>query len=1045
MSLPPIDIPYLIEKGYERRKCVETSLWYWSSDPNRATCGDTHLDEYTFIGKPLISGFKERGIELKNKMRDRFLRFFQLRDHAKINHYPILARWRDDIHLTIASIADFQPHVTSGLVDPPANPLTISQPCIRLTDVDAVGHSGRHLTTFEMMAHHVFNKPKEGIEYYWMNRCVELCHELFTEELGIDAFEITYVENPWSGGGNAGPAVEVIVGGLELATLVFMNLEEDEEGQYEIKGIKYSEMDLQIVDTGYGLERFCWAAAGTPTIYEAIYPESIIWLKDLCQFEQKIEDINIDDLDNLLGELSKVSGIMNIEIGSDENEIFSKLIERLSERKITVESEQVKELMNTLSKIYAIPDHLHALCNMLGDGLVPSNAKEGYLARMMSRRVMRMRDDLGIQKTLPELAEYHLEVNFDLSKSKQTKNGILEILSVEEERYSETLRRGKNIVSNELKKHSNDITELPDDFYFQLNDSHGIPPGMAVQIANNLSRGNIKLRLGFNAEMAERHAESVKVASKVKIKEFLEINHSVDETELLYYQNSFQFEFNARVILCEEIQHDDNNITHAILLDKTAFYPEGGGQEPDFGEIIHPNGTSKVLDCQKQGTYVIHFCDSKIKVGTVIHGVVDYDRRKQLMDHHTSVHIVGGAARKILGPHVYQAGSNVSEEYGRLDITHYKRLTRDTLDKIESLANEVLQDVDYTTKSELDRKDADLIYGFDLYQGGAPKSKNIRILEIGTHDTQACGGTHHDIPGKIGQIRVVRSTLVQDGVERLQIVAGNAALGYGRRQDQLIRDSASTFGVSEKDLPKTSGRFFEEWKLQRKKIEQLEAEIIRLRTSGVDGDDSSEVDGVRIIIMEVESDIKQMTKMVGELTLDPKKPTLAIIGSRDKGGKLLVSITENSIASERYNASIILQGISKYIDGGGGGRPTFAQGGGSNSEGIPSALSAAKTLVLGKWEEARSENILTSNDIEDLIKVALKLGLESTEIGQYTTRVAIQHAIADGYVDEDEAKLIKKAAELAGLSPEQVEKIFEAVSDGKIDEEEEKILKNLLS
>ena len=234
MSLPPIDIPYLVEKGYERRKCVETSLWYWSSDPDRVTCGDTHLDEYTFIGEPLISGFKERGLELKYNMRERFLRFFQLRDHAKISPYPILARWRDDIHLTIASIADFQPHVTSGLVDPPANPLTISQPCIRLTDVDAVGHSGRHLTTFEMMAHHVFNKPKDGIEYYWMNRCVELCHELFTEELGIDAFEITYVENPWSGGGNAGPAVEVIVGGLELATLVFMNLEEDEDGQYEI-------------------------------------------------------------------------------------------------------------------------------------------------------------------------------------------------------------------------------------------------------------------------------------------------------------------------------------------------------------------------------------------------------------------------------------------------------------------------------------------------------------------------------------------------------------------------------------------------------------------------------------------------------------------------------------------------------------------------------------------------------------------------------------------------------------------------------------------
>ena len=152
--------------------------------------------------------------------------------------------------------------------------LPISQPCIRLTDVDAVGRSGRHLTTFEMMAHHVFNRPDEGRMFYWMEECVRFCHDLLTDALGIDANEITYVENPWCGGGNAGAAVEVIVGGLELATLVFMNMEEHPEGDVELKGDRYREMPLQIIDTGYGLERFCWAAAGTPTIYESIYPES---------------------------------------------------------------------------------------------------------------------------------------------------------------------------------------------------------------------------------------------------------------------------------------------------------------------------------------------------------------------------------------------------------------------------------------------------------------------------------------------------------------------------------------------------------------------------------------------------------------------------------------------------------------------------------------------------------------------------------------------------------------------------------------------------
>ncbi|MEE2647447.1 MAG: alanine--tRNA ligase-related protein, partial [Candidatus Thermoplasmatota archaeon] len=236
MSLPPIDLAVFHENGYVRKQCRVTSLWFWTADPDRDTCGDTEEDEYTFIGAPLIAGFDQRGKALKDAMREAFLGFFEAENHARIDPYPVLARWRDDIHLTIASIADFQPHVTSGAVDPPANPLTVSQPCIRLTDVDAVGRSGRHLTTFEMMAHHVFNRPEDGLEIYWMETCVELCHRMLTDTFGIDAKEVTYVENPWCGGGNAGAAVEVIVGGLELATLVFMDMEEHPDGDVELKG-----------------------------------------------------------------------------------------------------------------------------------------------------------------------------------------------------------------------------------------------------------------------------------------------------------------------------------------------------------------------------------------------------------------------------------------------------------------------------------------------------------------------------------------------------------------------------------------------------------------------------------------------------------------------------------------------------------------------------------------------------------------------------------------------------------------------------------------
>ena len=217
-------------------------------------------------------------------------------------------------------------------------------------------------------------------------------------------------------------------------------------------------------------------------------------------------------------------------------------------------------------------------------------------------------------------------------------------------------------------------------------------------------------------------------------------------------------------------------------------------------------------------------------------------------------------------------------------------------------------------------------------------------MRISDHDIQACGGTHHDEPGRIGQIRVVRSNAVQDGVERLHIVAGQAAMDHAREQEAILRDASDVFQVPLEDLPATATRFFSEWKEQRKRIEALEAEIVRLRTSG-GGNDMSEVDGVRVVVMEVDGDLKQMTKMLKELTLDQSKPTIAVLGSREGGGKLMVATTEDTVASERFNAVDILRGISSHIRGGGGGRPTFAQGGGSNPDGLPDALDAAKNLI----------------------------------------------------------------------------------------------------
>ena len=947
MSLPPIDLTVFHENGYVRKQCRVTNLWFWTTDQSRDTCGDTSEDEYTFIGKPLIQGYEMRGKDLKDAMREAFLQFFENVEHTRIAPYPVLARWRDDIHLTIASIADFQPHVTSGEVEPPANPLTISQPCIRLTDVDAVGRSGRHLTTFEMMAHHVFNRPEEGRMFYWMEECVQYCHDMFTKTFDIDSKEITYVENPWCGGGNAGAAVEVIVGGLELATLVFMNLEEHPEGDVELKGDRYREMPLQIIDTGYGLERFCWAAAGTPTIYEAIYPDTVEWLKQLSGFENIAKQWSELNLDDVLGEMSRLNGIMNIEAGVDGEKLRSIFIERLSQRGHILNEEQFSSITEPLARIYAIPDHLHALCNMLGDGLVPSNAKAGYLARMMARRTLRLRDELGLEVSLSQLAVHHIEVNLGNSKMKQTRDGLCTILDLEEQKYAEMLRKGGNVILTQLRNLNKSSESIDDEILFTLNDSHGIPPDMVISLAKESGWNHVKLRIGFSAEMAERHAlMAKKAASAVIVKELVDAPKSLPITKSLYYEDVQQREFDASVLFCGSLNGDDlpEGASHGIILDRTCFYPEGGGQEGDYGSLSTDSNLRNVLDTRTSGSHIVHLVDGAFEVGDLVHGSLDWDRRKQLMDHHTSVHIVGGAARRILGPHIYQAGANKSVESARLDITHFKRLTREDLDAIESMANEIIGQVQRTDKTELNRKDADKKYGFDLYQGGAPKGDSIRVLRISDHDVQACGGTHHDEPGQIGSIRVIRSTAVQDGVERLHIVAGQAALNYAREQDELLRRTVDIFGINSEDLPRTAERFFTEWKEQRKRIQHLEAEIVRIKTSG--GDDSSySKDGVRIVVMESDGDLKQMTKMLKELTLDTSNPTLAILGSRVGGGKLMIATTEDTIASERYNAVDILRKISPLISGGGGGRPTFAQGGGSNPDGLDDALNEAKNIL----------------------------------------------------------------------------------------------------
>jgi len=288
------DLPFFKMHGYVRKLCAKCGEHFWTQLADQITCGEANSEgcaSYTFIGNSPTS--KKYGLR---EMREAFLSFFEKNGHARIKPYPVVARWRDDIYLTHASIIDFQPYVTDGIAPPPANPLVISQPCIRLVDVDNTGPTfGRHETIFEMGGAHAFNYPDK--EVYWKDQTVRYQHDFVTKVLGVKSEEIVYKEEVWCGGGNAGPCVESIIRGLEVDTLVFM--------QFKVVNGDFVKLPIRTVDTGYGIDRYAWLSQGAPSGFHATYGELLEKVFKMSGLTR----IN----DELLKRVAEASGLVNLD------------------------------------------------------------------------------------------------------------------------------------------------------------------------------------------------------------------------------------------------------------------------------------------------------------------------------------------------------------------------------------------------------------------------------------------------------------------------------------------------------------------------------------------------------------------------------------------------------------------------------------------------------------------------------------------------------------------------------------------------------------
>lgn len=894
------DLQYFHENNYIRKKCKSCGDYFWTLDKNSDLCGDQPCVKFSFINNPL--GKKPLSL---TEVRESFLSFFEKNNHSRL-HYPetgercpVVARWRSDIYLTIASIADFQPHVTSGEVPPPANPLVISQPCIRLNDLEQVGVSGRHLTTFEMMGHHAFNKNAD--EIYFKEDTVRLCDEYFTKIIGIPKVKINYKEQLWFGGGNAGPCLEVLAGGLEIATLVFMNMVEDPKGSFEIEGSNYSPNPLNIVDTGYGLERIAWCTQGTKTVYDTVFPEILKWIL------------------------------------------------------------QKSKNNSDMQSIYSLADHSKCLSFMIGDGIVPSNVKAGYLARLIIRRSLRFIEKIKLDVSLKDIVLMQLDLlEKDFPSLKKSKKQIGEILDIETQRYYDTLSKGKNLVKRIISdKKTIDIDDL-----ILLYDTHGMPPEIVKKIAKEQGV-DVEIPKNFESMVAELHSHETEEETYSEVKTDLPLS------EKLYYKDHYTKDFNAKVLWINKI-----NNGFEVILDKTAFYPEGGGQPSDIGFLSNNGKKIRVSHVKKQGGAIVHEIDSSLNVGDSVCGQIDWGHRYTLMRHHTGTHVVNGALRKLLGEHIWQAGSQLALEDARFDFSHYTSVSDEQKKKIESFANELIKKNIDVKKLTLDRNTAEKTYGFRLYQGGVPPGNSIRVLDISGVDVEACGGTHLNNIGEIEKIKIIKIERVQDGVNRVVFAAGKMADEYQKVEKGIyedlvdilkpfyeikesinvseeLRKVSDIFSVAIDQLDKTLKRFikesniktrknvknlseaaddlFSEWKKQQKYKKKISSDDINdlIKSAEIIPDKN-----YRIITGVTGSDA---TVLAGAIVKHPG----FIVHIFD--GKKLVSMASENV---EIDLRIIAPEIGKILGGSGGGRQHMTQCGGPNIENVDQALEKAKSLTI---------------------------------------------------------------------------------------------------
>jgi len=859
-----------------------------------------------------------------NEIRKAYLDFFESKKHLKLHSFSLVPENDPSLLLIGAGMAPLKPYFTGKLV-PPSYRVTTSQKCIRTGDIDNVGRTARHHTFFEMLGNFSFGDyfKKEAITWAWefLTEVLELdtnklyvtvypedeeAYDIWHNIVGLSDERIFKLEdNFWEiGEGPCGPDSEIFydlgpergcgkptcnVGCdcdryLEIWNLVFTQFNKTKDGSYE-------PLEKKNIDTGAGLERLASVIQQKESNFETDL---------LFPIMQKVIDVCHGDYNN-------------------------------KEQKIAVK---------------VIGDHIRAVTMMIGDGILPSNEGRGYVLRRILRRAVRFGRVLGIEEAF--LADL-VDIVIDMYKEAypelaERKELIKTVIATEEAQFSATLAQGLELL-NAMIEDVDGTGVLAGEKVFKLYDTFGFPVELTEEIVQE--HGMTIDHDGFDKAMKAQQERARAARAKVSAKVATPDTTGLDQSALVKDENAV----NARVVLIgidgAAVERAEKDTAITIILDKTPFHAEGGGQIGDTGYITGPSGKAEVTDTKSLAnglTYMIAIVtEGSLAKGDEVGITVDKVRNLDIARNHTATHLLQAALRKVLGTHVNQAGSLVTPERLRFDFTHFSPMTNEELAEVEKEVNrQIMKNVDLEIE-EMPVDDAIKKGAMALF--GEKYGDIVRVVNVPGFSCELCGGSHVPNTSVIGSFRIVGESGTGTGIRRIEAVTGKAAHERAVADAVLLQEAATLLKSKEEDIPAKIEQLLTALKEAEREVAQLSH---KLATSSLDDilAAKEEIHGVSVTAASVTVDSAEGLRDMADMVLD-KVGGIVLLGAVQGDKVSFVCKVDKELTKQGYHAGKIVKAAAVAAGGGGGGRPDMAQAGGKDPQKLEEALKAGKEAVQG--------------------------------------------------------------------------------------------------